>query len=80
MIWRYKYARFVHRYKTRYFDKQAIIKVFGGQTLSLQTLAVRQLYLTASPVQTYKLSIFKNIRVAGTKALVTSGFAIQKWS
>ena len=59
---------------------QPRFSVSRGKTLSLHTLAVRQLYLTASPVQTYKLSIFKNLRVAGTKALVASGFAIQKWS
>ena len=28
-----------------------------AETQSLQSLAVKQLYLTASPVQTYKLSI-----------------------
>jgi len=48
----------------------------SGQTQSLRSLAVRQLYLTASPVQTYKLSLFKYLRVEGTKLQYSCGFEL----
>ena len=44
------------------------------ETQNLHSLTVCQLYVTASPVWTYKLSILKNLRVKGTKTQYPCGF------
>ena len=69
--------------KYSYFAK--LMKKNEGQglqaeTQSLHTLAVCQLYLPALPVQTYKLTILKNIRVSRSKPQYSCIFAIQSWS
>ena len=52
----------------------------SGKTQSLHTLAVWQLYLTASPVQTYKLSILYILRGSGTNPQYPCRFSLQGWS